>query len=150
MDRLKNKKLAFKFSGDFSLCKYNNKRACTVLVFQHHFTLSDVLANKEKNYKQTSPQRNQGDNMKPICERKLTPTEVNRHFIRIEKKYRDIFPSAGEAFKIVVEKEKLKVTIDKQGRIWASKRKSLAKFNEGDTIIFSKKSDDTFNVSIER
>jgi len=88
--------------------------------------------------------------MKSIYKRKLTPTEVKRHFIRVGKKYLDIFPSAGEAFKIVVEEEKLRVTMDKRGRIWASKRKGLAKFSEGDTIIFSKKSDDTFNVSIER
>lgn len=83
--------------------------------------------------------------------RKLRPTEAKRHYITISKEYRDVFPPSGEIFKIIVNNENIDVTIDKSNRIWAALFwDRLPHFEEGDTIVFSKNPDDSFNVSMEK
>jgi len=89
--------------------------------------------------------------MQKEYKRKLSRTEAKRHYVYIEKKFADLFPPSGEVFKILVGKERLEVLIDRQQRIWAAMfRDSLPHFNEGDTVIFSKKQDGSYAVSIER
>lgn len=89
-------------------------------------------------------------NINEICRQKLSPTEAKRHFIRVRKKYRDMFPPAGETFVVVIDNEKFEVTVGSLNRIWAAIFwDKLPHFREGDTIVFSKNPDGSFNVSIE-
>jgi len=89
--------------------------------------------------------------MEKIYKRKLTYCEAKRHYVYIEKKKRDLFPSTDHDFDVVVNNMKLPVKVDKQNRIWAALFwDKLPHFRKGDTIIFSKNADGSFNVRIEK
>lgn len=88
--------------------------------------------------------------MQEIYKRKLTSTEAKRHFIFIEKKYRDMFPQARETFEVVIDNEKFEAAVGSLNRIWAAIFwEKLPHFREGDAIAFLKNPDSSFNVSIE-
>lgn len=71
-------------------------------------------------------------------ERKLTSSEAERHFIYVDKGYREMFPS-GKQFTLEVGKEKVKVKIDSKGRIWAALFwDCLPSFKKEDMVVISK------------
>jgi len=88
--------------------------------------------------------------MNEIYRRKLRYSEAKRHYIRIEKKYRDMFPPAGETFIVVIDNQKFEVAVGSLNRIWAAIFwEKLPRFREGNMIVFSKNPDGSFNVTIE-
>ena len=88
--------------------------------------------------------------MKEIYKRKLRYSEARRHYIRVSKKYRDMFPPAGEPFTLLIGDQKIDVEIGSLDRIWASLFwDKFLHFRWGDTIVFSKNSDGSFNVYME-
>jgi len=92
----------------------------------------------------------EGRNMQEIYKRKLSYWEANSHLIPIDKGHRDMFPPAGETFTVVIDEEKFEATINSFNRIWLEELwKRLPHFREGDTIVFSKNPDGSFNVTIE-
>ena len=88
-------------------------------------------------------------NMKFVYRKKLTPVEAERHYIYVDKGHRDIFPTPREEFKIVITHNRrvLKAKIDANGRIFSPLYEYIT-FKEGDTIIFAKNPNGSFNVSI--
>jgi hypothetical protein len=88
--------------------------------------------------------------MQEIYKRKLSYWEANRRLILIQKRHRDMFPSAEETFTVVIDNLKFEVTIDSFNRIWLEELwKRLPHFREGDTIVFLKNPDGSFNATIE-
>ena len=88
--------------------------------------------------------------MKEIYRRKLCYSESRCHYIKVSKKYRDMFPPTGEPFTLFIDDQKIDVEIGSLNRIWASLFwGKLPHFRGGDTIVFSKNPDGSFNVSIK-
>ncbi|MEM2144251.1 MAG: hypothetical protein QW279_02740, partial [Candidatus Jordarchaeaceae archaeon] len=86
-----------------------------------------------------------------IYKRKLTPSEVKRHFIYVEKEYRCMFPPPGKEFEIIIKKEKINVKTDSRWRIWAALFwDDLPSFHVGDVIVFSKNPNDVFKIEVEK
>lgn len=89
----------------------------------------------------------EGKNVKSTYRRKLSVTEANRHYVYIEKQYRDIFPPFGETIRIIIDDYKVEAKIDRLNRIWASLFWDHLDFEMGKTIVFTKNPDGSFNVS---
>lgn len=77
--------------------------------------------------------------------RKLTPTEVKRHYIYIAKDYRDMFPKIGKPFKVWVNGEKIEVKLDAGGRIWLG-YKAFEDLKPSDTVELTRNPDGTFSI----
>ena len=78
-------------------------------------------------------------------ERTLIASEVERHFIYINRDYRSMFPLPHEKFKLIVGGKKFDVCLDSYGRLWGAVFwKKLGKIKIGDKVVIVKKSDDTF------
>ncbi|RLI44809.1 hypothetical protein DRO69_06535 [Candidatus Bathyarchaeota archaeon] len=77
--------------------------------------------------------------------RKLTPTEVKRHYIYVTTDHRDILPKMGEPFKIWINEEKMEAKLDAQGRIWLDWR-AFEDLKSGDTVELIRNPDGTFSL----
>jgi hypothetical protein len=93
--------------------------------------------------------------MNKIFCKKLTRSELDRHYIRVNKRDRPLFPPAGVPFTAIVGKTRIEMIIDKYDRIyiqyrfWDSLREPLD-IEEGDTMVFSKNPDGTFTISVQK
>jgi len=88
--------------------------------------------------------------MNEVYKRKLRYSESRRHFIHIGKEYRDMFPPTDETFIVVIEDKRIEVAVGSLDRIWAALFwDRLPRFREGDTIVFSKNADGSFDVYME-
>ena len=81
--------------------------------------------------------------------KKLTRSEVERHFIYIIQKYRDLFPKTGELFKIRIKKLELQKTIDNKNRIWLGEE-AFRGLKVGDIVEITKNSDGSFTIEVVR
>lgn len=89
--------------------------------------------------------------MNKIIRKKLTRSELDRHYIRINKRDRSQFPPAGVPFTAIIGKTKIEMIIDKYDRIYTQYRLWNAvgeplDIDEGDIIMFSKNPDGTFTI----
>lgn len=90
-----------------------------------------------------------------VFSKRLTPSEVARHCIRINKESRALFLEAQKSFTVIVGNKRIEMIIDNYDRIrflycdW-SVFTDLLNFVEGDTVVFYKNSDGTFNLSVKK
>jgi len=88
--------------------------------------------------------------MSEVFRKKLAYSESSRHYIRILTDYRDSFPPPYEPFFVVVNGQRIEVVLDSSYRVWAAMFwDKLPRFRGGDTIVFSKNEDGSYNVTVE-
>ncbi|MEM3827972.1 MAG: hypothetical protein QXP36_01975 [Conexivisphaerales archaeon] len=86
-----------------------------------------------------------------IYRRKLTPSEVDRHFIYIDEEHRSMFPPPGKKFDLIVRHQRITVKIDSHWRIWAASFwDDLPKLEVGDVVIFSKNLNGSLKLEAEK
>ncbi|MDQ1280632.1 MAG: hypothetical protein QG670_1895 [Thermoproteota archaeon] len=89
--------------------------------------------------------------MNEVFRRVLSKTEAERHFIRIPKAYRSVFPPTEIVFKIKIKNEEFNASVDRQGRIWTgSFCYSLPYFKEGSSVSFYKEPYNVFKIISEK
>ena len=88
--------------------------------------------------------------MRFVYKRRLILTEVKRHYIFVDTEHREMFPSPEDSFKIIVDHDRvLEAKIDSEGRIYSRLWKYIT-LEEGDTIVFARKRNGSFNVSVKK
>jgi hypothetical protein len=90
-----------------------------------------------------------------LFSKKLTRSEIGRHYIRISKESRPFFPAAGEDFSVIVGNTKVDIVIDRYGRIrllycdWDT-FKNILHLEEESTIVFSRDPNGIFRISVKK
>lgn len=79
--------------------------------------------------------------------RKLKLSEVERRFIYIEAKYREMFPPPKYPFKLIVDNEEFEVCLDSYGRVWGAPFwDKLSNVKIGDKIVITMNEDGSYTL----
>jgi hypothetical protein len=83
-----------------------------------------------------------------MYKRELKSSELDRHFIHVDKVGAQIFPPKQTPFTLIVKGKKITVRLDKTSRIWAGGFGHLLEWRAGSVIEIKK--DDEGNFVLEQ
>ena len=79
--------------------------------------------------------------------RKLTPTERERFYIKIDSEHRSMFPKMNVQFNLIVKEQAFEVRIDRQKRLWGYKFRSLIDFSSESVLEITKEEYDVYHLT---
>lgn len=79
--------------------------------------------------------------------KKLSPAEVERHYVLIRVNHRRMFPPSDKRFIIKVGTREIDAKVDKFNRIYINiKVKDVLNIRENNVVIFTKNPDGTYSL----
>jgi len=86
--------------------------------------------------------------MQVIYRRRLSPTELRRYFIYIERDYWDKLSVIKGTLRIRFGKQEFEAIVDKQGRLFLGKFRDYINLKRGCSVIFYRNPDSTFALEV--